>query len=158
MKPLSKFAISVGIFTLAGPPIGLIGYLIALTVMSFSVNSILFMFSELFFVVLFFGIFMSYLVSGISALIAGIVFGMIIARKCLSVPLGAAVGFMAGVVSVFVYFYGDVIHPAFNSVFLMVGVSGFAGAVCGYLTNRIINRKQPRDLSSSNASSHAAQP
>jgi len=163
MKPLSKFATSVSIFTLAAAPIGWVGYWIALTVISFSVGSTLLS-------LLFFGILMSYLMGGIPAIIAGMVFGIIIARKRLNVLLGAAVGFIAGVVSVFVYFYGMDIYyskklgyflfgtgiPGFNFGFEIVGIGGFAGAVCGYLTNWIINRKQPRDLSSSNAPSHAA--
>jgi hypothetical protein len=141
-----KFAISVAIFALAGAPIGWIAYWVSSLVMSFSLGGL-----ELYFLLL--GIPLSFLMGAIPAVMAGMGFGVIIARKCLSAPLGAAVGLIAGVVSTFVYSYClgySIFIPWFGPIpwFEMVGAGGFAGAVCGYLVSWIINRKQPRDLSS----------
>jgi hypothetical protein len=128
----SKFEKSVIIFAFVGAPIGWIAYGVASPDMSL-VGSL-----EL------------YLIGAIPAVIAGMGFGVIIARKRLGAPLGAAVGLIAGVVSTFVYFYcaEKLGYSMFIPWFEAVGVGGFAGAVCGYQVSWIINRKQPRDLSS----------
>jgi hypothetical protein len=124
----SQFWTSFCIFAVLGAPIGWIGLFIGVFggITDYSI--------------FFFGIYMSYLEGGIPAVIAGMLFGIIISKKRLSAPLGAVVGFIAGVVSTSGYclFSSYTLEP---NIIMIVGPGGFAGAVCGYLASWIINRK-----------------
>ncbi|MDR2208185.1 MAG: hypothetical protein LBE22_04345 [Azoarcus sp.] len=140
MKPLSKFATSVGIFTIVGPLIGNTAFTLWLTVLDLlesGFESVLSVLQEFVFILPYaysFGVF--------PACTTGILFGTIIAKFNLGAIPSVIIGLVVGADTTALIFPLPLKGSfAGGDMVWAVSIGAISGAICGLITWRVVGRK-----------------